>query len=72
MRNGNVVLREIGVALHGNGWEGQVAKALAVDPRLVRRWLNGTSVIPDAIWPKLRKKLQLRMLELEALVERLG
>jgi len=72
MRNGNVLLREIGVTLYGNGWESQVAKDLAVDPRFVRRWLNGTSVIPDATWPKLRKKLQLRKLELEALIERLG
>jgi len=72
MRNGSVLLREIGVTLYGNGWEGQVAKDLAVDPRLVRRWINGGTMIPDAIWPRLRKKLQFRKLALEALVERLG
>ncbi len=72
MRNGSVLLREIGVTLYGNGWEGQVAKDLAVDPRIVRRWVNGNVMIPDATWPKLRNKLQLRKLELEALVERLG
>jgi len=72
IRNDNAALREVGVALYGNGWEAHVARDLGVDGRVVRRWLNGTAMIPEAIWPKLRKKLQLRRLELDVLMERLG
>ena len=72
MRNGKVVLHEIGVALYGNGWESKIAKDLDTDGRMVRRWLNGTAIIPDSVWPKLRERLQLRKLEMGVLIDQLG
>jgi hypothetical protein len=40
-------LNRIGTALFGGYWQTQLADALGVNPRTVRRWVSGELPIPD-------------------------
>lgn len=46
-------LETAGRALFGSAWQCQMAKALDVNERTVRRWYAGDSAIPDGIWAEL-------------------
>jgi hypothetical protein len=71
MLNTKVLLRDIGVALYGIGWEAEMARRRGVDVRIVRRWYAGTSPIPKNVWPQLRDEIKSRKLDLEELLDRL-
>ena len=49
MQNKKTLLRDIGVALYGIGWEAEMARRRGVDVRIVRRWYTGTSLIPQNV-----------------------
>lgn len=40
-------LTAIGVALYGTQWQSDLARALSVDSRRVRQWLNNERPIPE-------------------------
>ncbi len=40
-------INRIGTALFGGYWQTQLADALGVNPRTVRRWVSGELPIPD-------------------------
>src|SRR5262245_23213052 len=48
------LLKRIGEALYGDRWQRQLAKALGVSDRTVRRWVLHDSAIP---WSFLNQKL---------------
>ena len=42
-------LKEIGIKIHGAGWQSRLARSLSINPRTVRRWAAGDSTIPTAV-----------------------
>ena len=65
-------LETAGRALFGSAWQCQMAKALDVNERTVRRWYAGDSTIPDRIWPELRELLGKHAAECVRLCKHLG
>ncbi len=64
-------LNEIGEALYGNDWKGQLARDLEVSDRTVRRWANGDAPIPDGLRDDLPGVIANRIEELRRLKDRL-
>lgn len=48
-------LREIGERLFGPSWQSSLARALPVNPRTVRRWLNGNRSIRPVLANRIRQ-----------------
>ncbi len=46
----NNTLRAVGTALYGSNWLHQLAQAIRVDSRTMRRWEDGTMPIPGGVW----------------------
>ena len=40
-------LNRVGTALYGQQWQCQLARAIGVNPRTLRRWLSQEMPIPD-------------------------
>ena len=57
-------LERIGRLLYGDHWQSALARDLAVSDRTVRRWLAGTSAIPESAEHGLRKALEKRLDEI--------
>lgn len=57
------LLSAVGTALFGETWKQQLADALMVDDRSVRRWLQSGQV-PDGCWADLLVLLQQRRVEI--------
>lgn len=54
------LLREAGEALYGPRWQSDLARALGVSDRTVRRWDAGSHDVPKGAWSDLRSLLQER------------
>ncbi len=65
------LLIDVGVALYGAQWQTQLADALGVADRTVRRWIAGQS-IPEGVRADLRALVHDRRGELATLAKRLG
>lgn len=65
------LLREVGEALYGTRWYTDLARALDVSERTVRRWSSGSHAVPDGLWADLREAVQQRRAELGDLSKRL-
>lgn len=52
MEKNSDTLRQVGEDLYGAHWPGQLAAALQVDERTMRRWVAGAP-IPAGIWTDL-------------------
>ncbi len=63
------LLREIGEALWGPRWQSEMARALDVSDRTVRRWAAGDT-IPAGVWLDLMRLMQERATSLDDLCER--
>jgi len=48
-------LRALALAIWGHRWQGPLARALAVNPRTVRRWASGDVPVPDRVEEELRR-----------------
>ena len=48
------LLREAGEALYGPLWQSELARALGVADRTVRRWIAGERPVPAGLGPTLR------------------
>ena len=55
------VVRTVGEALYGQLWQTEMANALGVSARAVRRWLAGDANPPDDIGPRLRSVIDQRI-----------
>jgi DNA-binding transcriptional regulator YdaS (Cro superfamily) len=51
------LLRTAGEALYGSLWQSEMARALGVADRTVRRWAAGQFQIPAGVWPQVRELL---------------
>ena len=64
MRN---VIIQYGEALYGPRFQRELAAALGVNERTMRRWLAGDTVPPDGVLDDLRDLVHDRIAELRAL-----
>lgn len=64
-------LREAGEALYGPRWQSDLARALNVSDRTVRRWGAGQNEIPAGVWAELRTLLKTRGMALAAVRRKL-
>ena len=62
------MIAEAGRALYGERYHTQLAAALAVSPRVVRRWEAGTMPVPAGVWRDLYSLLSSRHRLLRRLV----
>ncbi len=51
-------LSTIGTALYGTQWQSDLARALDIDSRRVRQWLNDERPLPDWLDGELNQLLQ--------------
>ena len=65
------LLVECGEALYGHQWQSALARDLAVSDRTMRRWVAGTSDLPDGLYIDLLRLSQERAETLDALGPRL-
>ena len=49
------LLHEVGEALYGPLWQCELARALAVSDRTVRRWAAGTHAAPPRVWADIAR-----------------
>ena len=61
-------LARCGIALYGERWQSDLARALGVSDRSVRAWVAGTRSIPEGVWGDLRRLLQERVIESRGLL----
>lgn len=54
------LLREAGEALYGPRWQSEMARALDISNRTVRRWDEGSYPVPPGAWADLRALLKSR------------
>jgi hypothetical protein len=45
-----ILLRQIGEALYGPGWQAELSRDISVSDRSMRRWAAGTDEIPEGVW----------------------
>lgn len=62
-----LLLHAIGEALWGSRWQTDMAEALKVASRTVRRWASGETDIPPGVWAELTGLMQQRAARLEEL-----
>lgn len=60
-----------GYALYGDRWQSDIAKALGINDRRVRAWLQAERSIPDGIWADIAALLRQRQHESIALLREL-
>jgi hypothetical protein len=71
MRLTSVTLRKAGVALYGEQWRSELARALGVTDRTVRRWAQDEYSIPDDARQRVIKLCRDRVEMLKAVMRRL-
>jgi hypothetical protein len=54
------LLREAGQALFGPRWQSEMARAIGVADRTVRRWDFGSHDVPPGAWAEIRVLLKSR------------
>jgi hypothetical protein len=65
------LLKRTGEALYGPRWQSDLARDLNVTDRTVRRWVEGTSNVPDRVYVDLLRLCEGRLLELDRLIKAL-
>jgi predicted transcriptional regulator len=65
------LLREAGEALYGPRWQSEMAKAVGVTDRTVRRWVAGADKLPSGVAFDLWRLCEDRMLLLDVVRDRL-
>jgi predicted transcriptional regulator len=63
----NKLLIEVGEALYGPRWQSEIARALGVSDRTVRRWVQGQNAVPKGVYADLNTLVQDRSAVLHAL-----
>ena len=65
------LLLTCGETLHGPRWQSDLARDLDIDDRTMRRWVAGTSPIPDGVSVDLMRLLLKRASAIDGLIETL-
>ena len=65
------LLADVGRALYGTRWQSELARALGVSGRTIRRWLVGSSPVPAGIIARLAAHVDQRRDDLSALASAL-
>lgn len=60
MNNTSSFLAECGESLFGQKWRVDLAQALGVSERTVRRWAAGSSPVPGDVWLEINSLLSSR------------
>ena len=68
----NTLLTEAGRALYGSRWQTDLAQALGVNDRTVRRWVAGTESPRASVHADLMKLCQERSKTLDDLISKLA
>jgi len=68
---GSRLLKRCGEALYGERWQTSLARDLNVADRTVRRWVDGSSDVPDGVYLDLHRLCTERAAELDDLLEKL-
>ncbi|MEQ1614465.1 MAG: hypothetical protein ABL904_17090 [Hyphomicrobiaceae bacterium] len=63
------LLSSCGEALYGPRWQSELSRDLGVDDRTMRRWVAGTSPIPDGVNVDLLHLLVERAATIDELIE---
>lgn len=61
------LLRQCGKALYGDRWQRELAIALGVADRTVRRWIAGDNSIPAGVYGDLQQIIRQRITTLQSL-----
>jgi plasmid maintenance system antidote protein VapI len=72
MRLTSFTLRKAGFALYGEQWRSELARALGVTDRTVRRWVHDEYSIPDDARDHIMELCGQRVEMLNAVMRRLG
>lgn len=62
------LLKRCGEALYGSRWQSEMARDLKVSDRTVRRWVDGSSDVPDGVYLELLGLCNERAAELDDLI----
>lgn len=62
----------IGQALYGTQWQSDLARALNIDSRRIRQWLNDERPFPEWLDNELKTLLQANIKECQQCLERLA
>lgn len=65
------LLREVGESLYGRLWQSDLARALGVNDRTMRRWASGESSMPPGLAGNLVKACRVRTGEIAAMIDKL-
>jgi hypothetical protein len=64
------LIRTVGSKLWGSRWQTDMAQALGVNDRTVRRWVSGAEEPRSGVWTELIQILRERREELGKVIER--
>lgn len=64
------LLHRVGAALYGPRWQSELARALLVSDRTVRRWAAGEAP-PEGVWAELAELIRARLAQLQRAAEEL-
>ena len=65
----NRLLQQVGQALYGDRWQTDMARALGVNDRTVRRWVSGADEPRPGVYTDLHRLVLERAAELDDLIE---
>ncbi len=65
------LLRQCGEALYGSRWQTDLAAALGVSDRTIRRWATDQTSVPRGVYTDLLRMTMERTIVLDDLAERL-
>ncbi|AWB20853.1 hypothetical protein DA075_07950 [Methylobacterium currus] len=67
----NETLRRVGAALYGTQWQSDLARALNISDRQVRRWASGEGRVPAGVWSDIAALCEARMVEIADVRDRI-
>ena len=65
------LIAAVGEALYGSRWQSEMARAIGVADRTMRRWVAGTHPVPAGVYAQLLELLRARRREFPQLARRL-
>lgn len=68
----NLLLHDAGAALYGPRWQSELARAIGVSDRTMRRWAAGDGAPPAGVWADIHRLLAERQAVIGELLSRHG
>jgi hypothetical protein len=72
MANHQQLLQLCGEALYGPRWQSELARAIDISDRTMRRWLADPHEIPFGVWKDIQELLLQRAIDIEKLRQRIS